>query len=102
MHSTVNGAGGALNTGGVVSSTIIVCVTVAALPQISVTVHVRITVAGHVPISGVSEPTTDPGAEQLSVYPNDIIGGISPTQSTVRFPGGAVKTGGVVSSIVII
>ena len=43
-HSMVAAAGNALNTGGVLSSTVIVCDAVAVLPQASVAVNVLVRV----------------------------------------------------------
>jgi hypothetical protein len=43
-HSIVDGPGKPLITGGVVSSTLIVCTAVAVLPQPSFAVHVRVNV----------------------------------------------------------
>jgi hypothetical protein len=102
MHSTVVSAGGVANTGGVWSSIVIVCVTVAELPQASVTVHVLITVAGQLPEGEESEPVTEPEVSQLSVYGNAIIGGTSLIHSTVVSAGGVANTGGVWSSIVMV
>jgi hypothetical protein len=52
--------GGLDAVGGMLSLTVINCVTVAAFPQASVTVHVRVMVAGQEPVRGESDPTTDP------------------------------------------
>src|SRR6185503_16477244 len=48
IHCTVNGRG-LLAVGGVVSSTVMVCVTVIAFPQASVTLYVRVMIVGQVP-----------------------------------------------------
>src|ERR687897_886664 len=48
IHSTVTSAG-AVALGGVVSSTVMVCVTVIAFPHASVTLYVRVMIVGHVP-----------------------------------------------------
>ena len=48
-HSTVTSAGGAENTGSVVSSIVIICVVVATLPHSSVMVYVRVSVMGQLP-----------------------------------------------------
>ena len=52
--------------------------TVDVLPQLSVSVHVLVMIAGQVPDGAESVPITVPGASQLSVYPNEIIAGTSP------------------------
>ena len=90
-------AGGAANTGAVVSDTVINCVAVAVFPHASVKVQVLVMMAGHVPDGGLSVPVTVPGVSQLSVYPSDVIAGISPTHCTEISAGGEVNTGAVVS-----
>src|SRR5690606_282948 len=68
-HSTVTLAGQAI-TGGVVSSTVIVCTQSLALPQSSTAVHVRsmVYVSGHEPGIVVSEYVISViGTVQLSV-----------------------------------
>ena len=79
MHWTEMDAGGAANTGAVVSDTVISCVTVAMFPHASVNVHVLVIIAGQVPDGGLSVPVTEPGASQLSVYASEVIAGTSPT-----------------------
>ena len=101
IHWTVIGAGGAVNTGAIVSVTVINCVTVDVFPQESVNVHVLVMIAGHVPDGELSVPITDPGALQLSVYVREIIAGMSPTHCTVIGTGGAANTGAIVSVTVI-
>ena len=101
IHCTVIAAGGAANTGAVVSDTVISCVAVAVLPQASVKVQVLVTIAGQVPDGGLSVPVTDPGASQLSVYANAVIAGISLTHCTSIAAGGVANTGAVVSDTVI-
>ena len=54
-------------TGAVVSATVISWVTVEILPQLSVSVQVRVMMAGQLPDGAESVPITDPGASQLSV-----------------------------------
>ena len=60
-------AGGAANTGAIVSDTVISCVAIEVLPQASVNDQVLVIVAGQVPDGGLSVPVTVPGASQLSV-----------------------------------
>ena len=60
-------AGGAANTGAIVSLMVIVCVAVATLPHESVNVQVLVIIAGHVPTGALSVPVTDPDGTQLSV-----------------------------------
>ena len=67
IHCTVIAAGGAANTGAVVSDTVMSCVAIDVLPQASVKVQVLVTIAGQVPDGGLSVPVTVPGASQLSV-----------------------------------
>jgi hypothetical protein len=52
---------------------------VEVFPQLSVNVQVLVMIAGQAPDGGLSVPVTEPGASQLSVYANEIIGGTSPT-----------------------
>ena len=59
-------------------------------------------IAGHVPDGGLSVPVTDPGISQLSVYPSEVIAGISPTHCTDISAGGEVNTGAVVSLLNVI
>ena len=93
---------GSLAVGGVVSSTIIVCETVAVLPQASVYVHVLVIVSGQLFPSDTSVPVTVPAPSQLSVQPRSTIAGTSPTHSTVTSAGNPVITGAVLSSTVIV
>ena len=67
IHCTVTGAGGAVNTGAMVSDIVMVCVTVELLPQESAIVHDLVIIAGHVPVGGESTPVTVPEPIQLSV-----------------------------------
>src|SRR5690606_40188283 len=104
-HSTVTLAGQVI-TGGVVSSTVIVCTQSLALPQLSTAVHVRsmVYVSGHEPGMVVSEYVISViGSVQLSVAvasPRDT-GKVLSSHSTVTLAG-QVITGGVVSSTVIV
>ena len=80
--------------GSVVSSTVIVCVTIALFPQASVYVHVRVIVPPHAPpVRAPSAPVTVPAPSQLSVQPRSIIAGTSAIHSTVKAAGGAENTG---------
>src|SRR5690606_41697740 len=86
-HSTVTLAGQVI-TGGVVSSTVIVCTQSLALPQLSTAVHVRsiVYVSGQLPGMVVSEyPTPLTAALQLSVAVASpkTLGSISSSHSTV-------------------
>ena len=60
-------AGGAANTGAIVSDIVMICVAIDVLPQESVNVHVLVITAGHVPTGALSVPLTDPDGTQLSV-----------------------------------
>ena len=61
IHWTVTGAGGAANTGAIVSATVINWVTVDVFPQESVKVHVLVMIDGQVPAGALSVPITVPG-----------------------------------------
>src|SRR3990172_8085756 len=65
-HSTVTGPG-QVAVGGVVSSTVIVCVQSVVLPQPSVARYVRVMVFGHEPLSTSPTCVTVTGAAQLSL-----------------------------------
>src|SRR5690606_267186 len=104
-HSTVTLAGQVI-TGGVVSSTVIVCMQSLALPQSSTAVHIRsiVYVSGHEPGMVVSEYVMSvTGSVQLSVAVASpkTLGSISSSHSTVTLAG-QVITGGVISSTVIV
>jgi hypothetical protein len=58
-------------------------------------------IAGQTPDGGLSVPMTVPDVSQLSVYPSDIIEGISATHCTVMSAGGVANTGAIVSDTVI-
>jgi len=97
-HSTVEGPGSAEITGGVVSSTVMVCDALATFPHASVAVHVLVI---------LYEPGQDPGVVtsakvrvgvlQLSVAVGVVQEGV-PEHSIVVGPGNGDITGGVVSS----
>jgi hypothetical protein len=65
-HSSVNGGGQIIN-GGVVSSTVIVCVHVVMFMQLSVALYVRTMTIGQVPVLIVSPTNVTVGVPQLSV-----------------------------------
>jgi hypothetical protein len=100
-HSTVDGPGKPLITGGVVSSTLMTCAAVAVLPQSSVAVQVRVMVYsfGHEPLT-VTSANVSAGVEQLSVAVGVAQLGVA-EHSIVEGPGKPLMTGGVVSSTVI-
>ena len=97
-HSIVEGPGREEMTGGVVSSTFIVCDAFATLPQASVAVQVLVTEysLGHEP-GVVTSANASVGVPQLSVAVGVVHDGV-PVHSTVDGPGNADITGGVVSS----
>src|SRR5688572_10869218 len=103
IHSTVTSAG-AVAVGGVVSSTVMVCVTVIAFPKASVTLYVRVMISGQVPDDTSLTCATTIGPTQLSA--SSVIAftsgaGTSAIHSTVT-SAGAVAVGGVVSSTVMV
>ena len=100
-HSTVDGPGKPLMTGGVVSSTVMTCSAVAVLPQSSVAVQVRVIVypSGHAPAI-VASTKVKAGVAQLSVAVGVAQFGVA-EHSIVEGPGKPLITGGVVSSTVI-
>ena len=61
------GAGGAANTGAIVSLIVMIWDTDDVLPHKSVNVQVLVIMDGHVPAGALSVPATDPAASQLSV-----------------------------------
>src|SRR5688572_28194601 len=79
---------------------VMVCMTVAGFPQSSVYVHVRIIVSGS-PLGPVSVPVTVPPGLQLSVYAKSTIGGTWLIQLTEISIGGSVKTGAVLSTVLV-
>ena len=66
-HCSVTSSGTPDNTGSVVSSMVMVCDSETSLPQVSVQVHVRTIVRGHVPLS-VSLKTGVIDPSQLSLH----------------------------------
>ncbi len=96
-------AGGLLAVGACVSLIVIVCVTVVALPQLSVYVHVLVTVPPQ-RFAGIGEstPVTVPAPSQLSIQFKSVIAGISPGHSTVISAGAGSSVGACVSLIVIV
>jgi hypothetical protein len=101
-HSIVEGPGRAEITGGVVSSTLIVCDALATLPHASVAVHVLVTEYsfGHDP-GVVTSAKVKVGVLQLSVAVGMVHAGV-PVHSMVDGAGRAEITGGVVSSTLIV
>src|SRR5207342_1802424 len=101
-HSMVVAAGNALNTGGVLSSTVITWEAVAVLPQASVAVNVLVRVysLAHAPLVVTSADVivTAPQASLAVAVANDGVSG----HSMVVAAGNALNTGGVLSSTVII
>jgi len=101
-HSIVDSPGKPDITGGVVSSTLMVCDAVAVLPQPSSAVQVRVMVYsfGHDPLV-VTSAKFKVGVPQLSVAVGVVQeGGVE--HSTVVGPGNPEITGGVVSSTLIV
>jgi len=101
-HSIVVGAGKPEMTGGVVSSTLMVCVAVAILPQPSFAVHVRVILNafGHEPLV-VTSAEVRVGIAQLSVAVGVVQDGVA-EHSMVIGPGSADITGGMVSSTMMV
>src|SRR5688572_12323342 len=92
-----------VNTGGVVSSIVIVCETgVAALPAQSIAVQVLVTVPSPQPSRVVtSEKLITTAGSQLSLTVGAVNTGVAGHWMVASAPS-PVKTGGVVSSIVIV
>ena len=101
-HSILDGPGNPEMTGGIVSSTLIVCVAVAVLPQASVAVHVRVILysLGQVPLV-VTSANVNTGTPQLSVAVGVVHDGV-PEHSIVDAPGRPEITGGIVSSTLMV
>jgi Ni,Fe-hydrogenase III small subunit len=97
-HSIVVAPGKPEITGGVVSSTFMVCVAVAVFPHPSSAVHVRVILysLGHEPFV-VTSAKVNVGVPQLSVTVGVVHDGV-PEHSIVVGPGNPEITGGVVSS----
>src|SRR6187399_2071366 len=100
-HSMVVAAGNALNTGGVLSSTVITWEAVAVLPQASVAVNVLVRVysLAHAPlvVTSADVMVTAPQASLAVAVAKDGVSG----HSMVVAAGNALNTGGVLSSTVI-
>src|SRR6186997_1084772 len=100
-HSMVAAAGTEVNTGAVLSSTVITCEAVAVLPHASVAINVLVRVysLAHVPGSDASLVVmfTLPHASLAVAVPNDGVSG----HSMVAAAGTEVNTGAVLSSTVI-
>ena len=101
-HSIVVTPGRPEITGGVVSSTLIVCDAVAVFPQPSSAVQVRVMLYsfGQVPLT-VTSAKFKVGVPQLSVAVGVVHEGV-PEHSKVEGPGNPDITGGVVSSTLIV
>jgi len=101
-HSMVVGAGKPEITGGVVSSTLMVCEAVAVFPQPSFAVHVRVMLNsfGHEPLV-VTSAKVKVGVPQLSVTVG--VAHVGATEhSIVVGPGKPEITGGIVSSTLMV
>lgn len=97
-HSVVVGPGNGEMTGGVVSTTLIICAAVEVFPQGSVAVHVRVMVYSFAQVPGVVTSTNaSAGVPQLSVAVGVAHVGVT-AHSVVVTPGSGEITGGVVSS----
>ena len=101
-HSIVAAAGTEVNTGAVLSSTVIVCEAVAVLPQASVAINVLVRVysLAHVPgaEASVEVMLTAPHASLAVGVPKLGVKG----HSMVAAAGTEVNTGAVLSSTVIV
>src|SRR5688572_31415333 len=102
-HSIVASAPSPVNTGGVVSSIVMVCDTgVAALPAQSIAVHVLITVPSpHASRVVTSKKLITTAGSQLSLTVGAVKDAVA-GHSIVASAPSPVKTGGVVSSIVMV
>src|SRR5688572_8309792 len=102
-HSMVASAPSPLNTGGVVSSIVIVCETgVAALPAQSIAVQVLVTVpTPHASRVVTSEKLITTAGSQLSLTVGAVKDAVAGHSMVASAPS-PVKTGGVVSSIVMV
>ncbi len=100
-HSMVVAAGIVVNTGAVLSSTVITCDAVAVLPQASVAVNVLVTVYSLAQVPGALASVvvmfTVPQASVAIAVPKDGVSG----HSMVVAAGIVVNTGAVLSSTVI-
>ncbi len=101
-HSIVVTPGRPEITGGIVSSTLIVCDAVAVLPQSSVAVQVRVMLYEPAQESVmVTSAKVNTGTSQLSVAVGVVHDG-TPEHSIVVGPGKPEMTGGIVSSTFIV
>ena len=101
-HSTVEGPGSAEMTGGVVSSTVMVCEAFVTLPHASVAVHVLVILNDPGQLPGVlTSAKVSVGVLQLSVAVGVVHDGV-PEHSIVIGGGSGDMTGGVVSSTLIV
>src|SRR4249919_1162185 len=100
-HSMVAAAGTEVNTGAVLSSTVITCEAVAVLPHASVAINVLVRVYSLAQVPGalasVEVMLTAPHASLAVGVPNDGVSG----HSMVAATGTEVNTGAVLSSTVI-
>jgi hypothetical protein len=99
-HSTVRFVGQKVNTGGVVSITVIVWLQVFVFPQQSRASQVRVMNCGHWPLVTVPRTAT-PWRQQLSIA-EGVPNSQAIPHSTVRLVGQNVNTGGVVSTTVMV
>ena len=101
-HSIVDGPGKPDITGGIVSSTFIICDAVAVFPQSSVAVQVRVMLYEPAQESVmVTSAKVNTGTSQLSVAVGVVHDG-TPEHSMVDGPGKPEMTGGIVSSTFIV
>src|SRR6187431_1622173 len=102
VHFMVAAAGTEVNTGAVLSSTVITCEAVAVLPHASVAINVLVRVysLAHVPgaLASVEVMLTAPHASLAVGVPNVGVSG----HSMVAATGTEVNTGAVLSSTVIV
>jgi hypothetical protein len=100
-HSTLISAG-AVMTGGVFSSTVMVWFSLIVFPQGSIAIHVLVIVTGQLPPLETSVPMDDPDWPQLSAQASEGTAGTSPKHDTVISAGIiSLNTGAVVSITVI-
>src|SRR4029453_5063934 len=98
-HLTVASAGTPASTGGVLSTTVKVCVAVVVLPHASVAVQVLVIVPQPSKTDEVPENVTGTVGSQLSVAVTVAAAGIL-SHCTVAFAGTPASTGGVLSTTV--
>ena len=100
-HCSVTSPGTPDNTGSVVSLMVMVCESETSLPQVSVQVHVRTMVRGHVPLS-VSLKTGVMSPSQLSLHVTVATAGMSASHCSVTSPGTPDNAGSVTSLMVMV